>query len=95
MQFFKGPLLVLCAALVASIDLADKGYADYNAPDWSTDHLTVVPLSDFFNLNSPRAFNPISTPYAATTFTEYYSTPQNGVYPVPTGPDAVAGEDED
>jgi hypothetical protein len=26
----------------------DMGYADYNAPDWSADHKTHVPLSDFF-----------------------------------------------
>jgi hypothetical protein len=28
------------------------------------------------------------------TFQGYYATPQNGVYPTPTGPDAVPGEDD-
>jgi hypothetical protein len=39
-------------------------YADYNAPDWSTDHKTTVPPSDFFPLplNQPRSFVSIPVP---------------------------------
>jgi phospholipase C len=64
-------------------------YADANAPD-GADH--NVPLSDFFNVNSPRTFTDIATPYPASTFRSYYTTPQNGVYLTPKGPDAISGE---
>ena len=47
MQFIDGP--------------PDDGYADYNAPDWSPDHTTHVPLSDFFG-SSTYNFTSISIP---------------------------------
>ncbi|HXM24293.1 MAG TPA: hypothetical protein VN948_23765 [Terriglobales bacterium] len=72
----------------------DDGYADYNAPDWSTDHKTVVPLSDFFSLSNQRNFTNILTPYPPSKFTGFYNTPQNGVYPMPTGPDGTSGEED-
>jgi len=60
-----------------------NGYADYNAPDWSADHQTHVPLTDFFDLRWQRPFTNISTPYPASFFQGYYAT-----YDVlPTGPD--------
>ena len=77
------------------VDLPDKGYADYNALDWSTDHKTHVPLSDFFSLSNQRGFTSISTPYPPSKFTTYYTTPQNGVLPVPTGPDGTSGEEDE
>ena len=62
----------------------DNGYADYNAPDWSTDHKTVVPLSDFFPLTTPRPFVSISTQKDFNYFRNFhvYNTGW-----VPTGPD--------
>jgi hypothetical protein len=77
------------------VDLPHKGYADYNAPDWSTDHKAHVPLSDFFSLSNQRSFTGISTPYPPSKFTTYYTTPQNGVLPVPTGPDGTSGEEDE
>jgi hypothetical protein len=67
------------------IDLPDKGYADYNAPDWSSDHQTYVPLSDFFSLplRQPRGFTHINTPELYTFFTGYY----NATGAQPNGPD--------
>src|SRR5271166_4991649 len=62
----------------------DNGYADYNAPDWSTDHKTHVPLSDFFNLSTPRQFTSINTTYNAQFFQDYY---HNHPGYTPTGPD--------
>jgi phospholipase C len=58
-------------------------YADWNAPDWSTDHKTVVPLSDFFPLSAPRPFVSILTQKDYTFFTKYYATTGTS----PTGPD--------
>jgi hypothetical protein len=70
-------------------------YADYNAPDWSADHETVVPLSDFFSLSNQRSFTNITNlPYGPSFFKSYYTTQQNGVYPVPTGPDGTSGEED-
>jgi phospholipase C len=69
-------------------------YADFNAPDWSVDHKTVVPLMDFFGLSNQRTFTPISTPYPPSKFKNYYTTLQNGAYPTPTGPDGTPGEED-
>jgi hypothetical protein len=60
------------------IDGADKGYADYNAPDWSPDHKTTPPLSDFFQLplNQPRQFVPVPTgQWTYNCFTAWGSCP--------------------
>jgi len=47
----------------------DDGYADYNAPDWSSDHKSHVPLSDFFGLyQNPRQFVAITTDEPYTWF---------------------------
>jgi hypothetical protein len=67
-------------------------YADANAPDNADNN---VPLSDFFNVNAPRTFTIISTPYPPSKFRNYYTTPQNGVLPTPTGPDGTPGEEDD
>lgn len=69
----------------------DNGYTDFNAPD---NQPGTTPLLDLFNLSNPRLFSQVSTPYGASTFQQYYQTPQNGVTPVPTGPDAVPGVDD-
>jgi hypothetical protein len=62
----------------------DNGYADYNAPDWSPDHRTYVPLSDFFSLYpNGRPFTSIDSPFPASGFYTYYT--DNGTSP--TGPD--------
>ena len=60
-------------------------YADWNAPDWSTDHQTVVPLSDFFPLplSQPRPFTHINWVKDYTFFQKFYAT--TGL--TPTGPD--------
>jgi len=49
------------------IDGQDKGYADYNAPDWDRGHQTP-PLSDLFGLypNNPRPFVQINTAFPAS-----------------------------
>ena len=67
-------------------------YADANAPDGAEGN---TPLSDFFNTSTPRGFTTISTPYPPSKFRNYYTTPQNGVYPTPTGPDGSPGEEDD
>jgi hypothetical protein len=67
------------------VDEADKGYADYNAPDWSADRKTVVPLSDFFQLSQPRSFVSISTPHAYTCFQDFSRC--TGATYVPADPD--------
>lgn len=41
--------------------IAKPFYADYNAPDWSSDHTTHVPLSDFFG-STTYNFTNISIP---------------------------------
>ena len=69
-----------------------NGYADRNALDNVPPN---IPLSDFFNVNAPRTFTSISTPYPASTFQNFYITPQNGVLPTPTGPDGTPGEEDD
>jgi len=66
-----------------------KIYADYGAPDWSPDHKTHVPLSDFFGLSAPRPFVSITTSEPASFFQSYYAN--TGA--TPTGPDG--GPDDD
>jgi phospholipase C len=54
------------------------GYADWNAPDWSTDHQSHVPLSDFFNWpGSGQPFTAISTPHPYTCFTTHQAGNDN------------------
>jgi len=69
---------------------ADSGYADLNTLNGASGN---VPLSDFFSLTNQRSFTPITTPFPPSKFETYYSTPQNGVVPVPTGPDGTSGEE--
>jgi phospholipase C len=52
------------------IDAADKGYADYNAPDNQHGN---VPLSDFFSLSNKRSFTNIATPQPFNFFQTYYA----------------------
>jgi hypothetical protein len=59
-------------------------YADFNAPDWSADHQTIVPLSDFFRLSTARQFVPITTLQPYTYFQDHSRYDPNWV---PTGPD--------
>lgn len=75
-----------------NITYPDSYYADANAPDGANNN---VPLSDFFNVNTPRSFTSISTPYPPSKFRGYYTTLQNGTYPTPTGPDGTPGEEDD
>jgi phospholipase C len=61
-----------------AIDLADKGYADYNALDWDEAH-SIPPLSDFFQLyggsgSVGRPFVQIPTVHPESIFRNYYST---------------------
>jgi hypothetical protein len=63
---------------------------DLNALDHANNN---IPLSDFFSLTNQRSFTPITTPFPPSKFETYYSTPQNGVVPVPTGPDGTSGEE--
>jgi hypothetical protein len=70
----------------------DSGYADLNTLDGASGN---VPLSDFFKLTNQRSFTPITTPFPPSKFETYYSTPQNGVVPVPTGPDGTSGEEDE
>ncbi len=68
------------------VDGADKGYADYNAPDWGQKR-NNIPLSDFFDpalIGHPRTFASFSAPYNASYFEMYYQ--RNPLY-TPTGPD--------
>jgi phospholipase C len=65
-----------------------NGYADYNAPDWSADHITHVPLSDFFalwtsNSSVGRPFILVPSSYGPSFFESYYATHAA----TPTGPD--------
>ena len=62
-------------------------YADSNTLDTVYQGQTVVPLWEFF-VGSPRTFTTINSPFDANYFMNYYTTEQNGGYPVPTGPDA-------
>jgi len=70
------------------IDGADKGYADYNAPDWGgTPNGGQVPLLDFFPLTQPRTFVPVPTaPWPYTCFTKWGTC---------TGQEAYVAEDPD
>jgi phospholipase C len=52
------------------IDAADKGYADYNAPDNQKGN---VPLSDFFSLSNKRSFTNITTSEPFTFFQNYHA----------------------
>jgi hypothetical protein len=68
----------------------DNGYADYNAPDWSSDHKTTPPLADFFQLpvNQPRPF--VSIPvgnYVYTCFENVGSCWTDNPQYVPEDPD--------
>jgi phospholipase C len=71
--------------------IAPPFYADANTLDSVNSN---VPLSDFFSLSNQRNFTNISTPYPPSKFTGFYTTLQNGVYPVPTGPDGTSGEED-
>jgi hypothetical protein len=64
------------------IDNADKGYADYNAPDNQRGN---VPLSDFFQLSTARPFVSIQTAIDFSCF-QHFGTCTGTTY-VPTGPD--------
>jgi hypothetical protein len=63
-------------------------YADSNSLDqiYLPSGVRAIPLWDFF-LGQPRAFTPIPTTNSPSYFMNYYTTQQNGTYPVPTGPD--------
>lgn len=56
-----------------NIDQVNNGYADWNAPDWSTDHLSHIPLSEFFG--SGRSFTNINTPYDYLCFQTHHKSP--------------------
>ena len=72
------------------IDLPDKGYADYNAPDWGATR-GHIPLADFFSLGNQRSFTTITNlPYAPNFFETYYQKTGNP----PTGPDGTSGEED-
>jgi phospholipase C len=55
-----------------NIDQINNGYADWNAPDWSTDHRSHVPLSEFFG--SGRSFTNIKTPTDYTCFQTHHKS---------------------
>lgn len=61
-------------------------YADQNTLDAVCQGQQVVPLWEFF-LGTSSLFTPISAPYDASFFMNYYTTPLDGVNPTPTGPD--------
>jgi hypothetical protein len=69
--------------------IATPYYADFNALDWSPDHKTHVPLSDFFGLSNQRSFSSIPVVYQPDFYEDYYMN--NSTYS-PTGPD---GDDAD
>jgi hypothetical protein len=71
------------------IDKADKGYADYNAPDWSADHASHIPLSDFFG-STAYNFTNINTSQPYTCF-QNFGTCTNTPY-VSDGPDSDDGD---
>jgi hypothetical protein len=71
--------------------IAQPYYADFNTLDSANGNL---PLPDFFSLSNQRSFTPITTPYNPAVFRGYYTTPQDGVYPMPTGPDGTSGEED-
>jgi hypothetical protein len=70
------------------IDGADKGYADYNAPDWGQ-FRTNVPLSDFFG-STAYNFTSIHTLQDYSCF-QTFGTCTNTTY-VPGGPDGDDGD---
>ena len=63
----------------------DNGYADYNAPDWSTDHKTHIPLSDFSG-STQYNFTNIQTLEPYTCFQNYGNCTSAPF--TPSGPDA-------
>jgi phospholipase C len=64
-------------------------YADANTFDTQFNGQTVVPLWEFFNNGSIRSFTPITAPYNAMFFENFYnSTGVGGVVHTPQGPDA-------
>jgi len=65
------------------VDGADKGYADFNAPDWGQQR-NNIPLSDFFRLSTGRSFVPITTLQPYWYFQGHSEYDPNWV---PTGPD--------
>jgi hypothetical protein len=66
----------------------DDGYADYNAPDWSSDHKTTPPLADFFQLSQPRTFVPVPIgQWTYNCFTDWGSCPGTSGPYVPEDPD--------
>jgi phospholipase C len=72
-------------------EIAPPYYADANTLDSANNN---VPLSDFFSTSNQRSFTSIRTPYNPAVFRGYYTTLQNGVFPVPTGPDGTSGEED-
>ena len=71
-----------------SIDAVDKGYADYNAPDWGPQR-NNIPLSDFFG-STFYNFASINTSEPYTCF-QNFGTCTNTPY-VPGGPDSDDGD---
>jgi hypothetical protein len=73
--------------------IAPPYYADYNAPDWGglpPPNSPTVPLSDFFQLTTPRQFVPVSiknNPWPYTCFQEWGTCNNTEPY-VPEDPDA-------
>jgi phospholipase C len=73
-------------------EIAPPYYADANTLDSANNN---IPLSDFFSVSNQRNFTNINNlPYGPNFFRTFYATSQNGVYPVPTGPDGTSGEEE-
>jgi len=63
-------------------------YADANTFDTQFSGQTVVPLWEFFNNGSIRTFTPISAPYNAMFFENFYNPPPpGGVRQTPQDPD--------
>jgi phospholipase C len=74
----------------AGTQIAPAGYtyADSNSFDVTFNGQTVVPLWEFFNNGSMRTFTPISAPYNASFFENYYNTDgPDGMRHFPQGPD--------
>jgi hypothetical protein len=72
-------------------EIAPPYYADANTLDSANNN---IPLSDFFSTSNQRSFTSINTIYDPGVFRGFYTTLQNGVYPVPTGPDGTSGEED-
>jgi hypothetical protein len=70
-----------------------------NAEEWGTPHrrcdLEYPRMGGPPSTINQRSFTSISTPYPPSKFTGYYTTPQNGVLLVPTGPDGTSGEEDE